>query len=261
VTATVARSRLPYGRLRPQVGDLWRPASRAGDLPVVVLIHGGYWRAQYTKRLMAGLAASVTARGWVAWNIEYRRVGALGGGGGWPATPADVATAIDHLSQVRGVDLGRVAVCGHSAGGQLALWAAGSRSFGNGPPRQPPRVPLCAAVSLAGLVDLDEAARDGLGNGAVPRFLGGDPEKVPDRYRAGSPAALLPLGVPQLVVHGLVDMTVPASMSEQYARCARQAGDEATYLPFPRLNHLDMINPKRGAWAAVVSGLQPLLDR
>jgi len=260
VTAAVSRSRVRYGRLRPQVGDLWRPASRAGDLPVVVLIHGGYWRAQYTKRLMAGLAASVTARGWVAWNIEYRRVGPLGAGGGWPATASDVAAAIDHLAQVKGVDLDRVAVCGHSAGGQLALWAAGPRSFGNGPPPPPPAVTVCAVVSLAGLVDLEEAAGAGLGNGAVPRFLGGGPDQVPDRYRAGSPAALLPLGVPQLVVHGLLDMTVPASMSEQYARCARQSGDAATYLPFPTLHHLDMINPKRSAWTAVESGLRPLLE-
>jgi acetyl esterase/lipase len=258
---TAARSRLRYGPHRGQVGELWRPASPPVQRPVVVLIHGGYWRAAYTKRLMTRLAASVTAQGWLAWNIEYRRVGALGGGGGWPNTPTDVAAAIDHLAQVKAVDLDRVAVCGHSAGGQLALWAAGPRSLGDGAAPRPIAVPVCAAIALAGLVDLEAAARAGLGNGAVIRFLGGEPEQVPQRYRAGSPAALVPLGIPQWVVHGLADMTVPSSMSEQYARRAGEAGDPATYLPFPGLNHLDMINPKRDAWPAVINCLRPLLDR
>ena len=114
-----------YGPHRSNVGDLWLPAEGASRAPVVVLIHGGFWRAVYTKRLMNGLAKAVVKRGWAAWNIEYRRVGFLGGHGGWPQTLHDVAAAMDHIAVIDGaVDPTRVVTCGHSAGGQLALWAA-----------------------------------------------------------------------------------------------------------------------------------------
>ncbi len=82
----VRRTRHRYGARRSQVGDLWLPEHSGADrLPVVVLIPGGYWRSPYTKTLMSGLARAVVARGWAAWNIEYRRMGPFGGGGGWPA--------------------------------------------------------------------------------------------------------------------------------------------------------------------------------
>ena len=158
-----------YGPERAQVCDLWRPPRRAGaggaepgPVPVVVLLHGGFWRGRYTKFLMRRLAAAATAQGWAAWNVEYRRVGPGGGGGGWPDTLSDVGAAIDRLAEVDGVDLDKVVTCGHSAGGQLALWAAARRA---------PAVGVRAAVSLAGVVDLEAAADLGLGGDAVAAFL------------------------------------------------------------------------------------------
>ena len=121
-----------YGNDRAQVAEVWRPRAAEGLLPVVVLIHGGFWRQLYTKRLMHGLARAVAARGWIAYNIEYRRVGSFGHGG-WPETFEDVSDAIDRLAGVDGVDHQRVATCGHSAGGHLALWAASARSTGPTP--------------------------------------------------------------------------------------------------------------------------------
>ena len=113
----VLRTRHHYGDHGQQVGDLWRPDhTNGGDSPVVVLIHGGYWRARYTKRLMSAMAESRDLHGWAAWNIEYRRVGRFGGGGGWPATFSDVGAAIDHIRQLPGLDRHRVVTCGHSAG-------------------------------------------------------------------------------------------------------------------------------------------------
>jgi len=226
---------------------------------VVVLIHGGFWKAPYTKLLMTRLARSVAASGWAAWNIEYRRLGRLGGGGGWPATFADVAAAIDHLARLDGLDTDRVVTCGHSAGGHLALWAAGRARHGTDGPGGAAVVPVRGVVSLAGVADLTHAARGGGGAGAVRDLMGGGPDEVPDRYRMGSPAARLPFGVPQVLVHGLADTTVPPSMSERYVLAAREAGDPATYVPIEGVAHRQMLDPGDPSWAVALDHLGRLL--
>jgi acetyl esterase/lipase len=152
----VRRVQHRYGQLRSQVGDLWLPEWPAVDaVPVVVLIHGGWWRSPYSKGLMNRMARAVVSEGWAVWNIEYRRIGLAGGGGGWPHTFDDVGDAVDHLAALPGVDASRVVTCGPSAGGLLALWAlsrchrhqpeAGSGSI----------VRPVGAVSLGGVVDLE----------------------------------------------------------------------------------------------------------
>jgi acetyl esterase/lipase len=241
------------------VADLWRPADRVDDLPVLVLIHGGFWRATYTKMLMNGLAASVIQHGWAAWNIEYRRVGMLGGGGGWPETFDDVASAIDHLDEVPGVDTSQVVAVGHSAGGQLALWAAARPRLDANRPGGPVKVSVRVTVSLAGIVDLFEADSFGLGNGATARLLGGHPDQCDERYRLASPAALLPLGVPQVLVHGLADQVVPPSMSQSYQLRATAAGDQARYLPIAGAGHRDLIDPQGPGWMGTLDVLKGLL--
>jgi acetyl esterase/lipase len=219
----------------------------------MVLIHGGFWRQIYTKRLMHRMAEAVVAHGWVAYNVEYRRVGPLGQGG-WPQTFDDVSAAIGALAGVKGVDLGRVVTCGHSAGGHLALWAASGRVTATARVAavEPP-VQVRAAISLAGVVDLEEAARRNLGGGAVQGLLGGGPDELPDRYRAASPAALLPLGIPQVLVHGLDDTAVPSSMSADYAERARSLGDDATFVPIPATGHMEMIDPGGAAFGEVLA--------
>jgi acetyl esterase/lipase len=251
----VNRTRVSYGPRHGQSADLWRPHLTTGRLPVVVLFHGGFWKGPYTKRLMNRLAADISGRGWAAFNVEYRRVGALGRGGGWPATFSDVAAALDALEPLPGLDLDRVITCGHSAGGQLALWGAARHRLPAGAPDIPIRVRPCAAISLAGVVDLVEAAETGLGGGAAAALLGGDPAEYPDRYQAASPAAMVPLGVPHLLVHGLADTTVPAAMSERYVAAAAAAGDDASYLPIPGAGHLDMIDPAGSGWGAATARL------
>ncbi len=231
---------ISYGSDRAQIAEVWRPGTTRAPLPVVVLVHGGFWRQLYTKRLMHRIARAMVGRGWIAYNIEYRRVGPLGRGG-WPETFQDVSDAIDALAGVDGVDRRRVVTCGHSAGGQLALWAASSRATTNAD-RPAPAIAVCAAVSLAGVVDLTRAARNLVGGGAVPELMGGGPEDVPDRYRLGSPAALLPVGKPQFLLHGLADGSVPAWLSESYVEEARALGDPATYVPFPEVGHMEMIS-------------------
>jgi acetyl esterase/lipase len=254
------RTLVRYGRHRANIVELWHPASSGGTVPVVALLHGGFWKAPYTKRLMRGLARAVTDEGWAAWNIEYRRVGRFGGGGGWPATLADVGAALDGLARLPGIDLDRIVTCGHSAGGQLALWAAGRHRLLPGAPGAGPRVRMAGAVALAGVVDLTEGARLGLGDGAVAGFLGGGPDVHPDRYAVASPAALLPLGVPQVLVHGLEDRTVPPSMSERYHAAAVAAGDtDVAYLPLEGVSHMEVISPRSAAWPPLRDSLRRLL--
>src|ERR1700722_10063947 len=130
-----------YGTDPAQFGELWLPAGAAAG--TVVVIHGGFWRARYGLSLGRPLAADLAARGYAAWNLEYRR---SGGGGGWPATFADVAGGIDLLATVP-VDTSRVVAVGHSAGGQLGVWAAGRAGLPDGAPGARPRVAVTGVVS------------------------------------------------------------------------------------------------------------------
>ena len=123
-----------YGPGTDRFGELWRPAGD-GPWPVVALLHGGFWRARRTLELMRPLAADLAGRGFAAWNLEYRRVGQPGGG--WPGTFQDVAAGLDHLAELAGrepLDLDRLVVAGHSAGGHLALWSAARPGLPAGAP-------------------------------------------------------------------------------------------------------------------------------
>jgi acetyl esterase/lipase len=246
-----------YGDAPDQVADLLLPGG-PGPHPVVVLVHGGFWRAAYGRDLMEPLAADLAGRGWASWNVEYRRVGQPGGG--WPGTAADVAAALDHLAAVgprARLDLERVVAVGHSAGGHLALWLACRPGLPAGAPGAGPVVRVAAAVSQAGVADLAAGCR--LSNGAAVDLLGGRPDEVPDRYRLASPSERVPIGVPQLLVHGLDDDTVPVDQSRRHAAAARAAGDRVELVELPGVGHMDVIDPASPAWAAVVDHLPGLL--
>ncbi len=254
--------RARYGPERWQTGTLWLPDGIRMPTPTVVLFHGGYWQSRYTRWLMTRLARSIVRRGWVAWNVEYRRVGPFGGGG-WPLTLSDVGSAVDYLAVLDFVDTERVVTCGHSSGGQLARWAAARTAMSErvaGPSDLfEPKVHPKAAVSLAGVVDLVEAYRIGLGRGAVEGFIGGGPGTFADRYGSASPFEMLPMGVRQVLVHGLDDKAVPPGMSESYCRKAVELGDVAEYLPIGGTGHVDMLDPTGRAWLAVLGMLPELL--
>jgi acetyl esterase/lipase len=213
-------------------------------------MHGGFWRDAYDRHLMDALCEDLAASGWAAWNLEYRR---LGGGGGWPETFLDVAAGIDELLRLAGreLDLGIVVAIGHSAGGHLALWAAARRGL---PPEAPgggPRVLVTHAVAQGGVVDLAEAARLRLSRSAAEQLLDAAPEEEPRRYLLASPAERLPLGVPQLLVHGERDDIVPAEMSGAYARAARAAGDRLDLALHRDLGHFEHLDPGSPAWDSV----------
>jgi acetyl esterase/lipase len=231
---------IPYGDHPDQVANLHLPAVEEGPWPVVVLVHGGFWRNRWDRTTTTPLARKLAARGLLAWNVEYRRVGQ--DGGGWPGTFLDVAAAVDHLAGVPEADVERVVAVGHSAGGHLALWLAARPRLPAGAPGAGPRVRARGAVSLAGVCDLERGAEDGLGGGAVAELLGGAPGERPDRYAAASPAALLPLGVPQVLVHGGRDTIVPPGQSRDYARAATAAGDRVELIELPEADHFVVIS-------------------
>jgi len=246
-----------YGPLPAQFGELAAPPG-PGPHPVVVLVHGGFWLAAYDLSLMAPLADAFVAAGIATWNVEYRR---LGDGGGWPATFEDVAAAVDHLrvlAPARGLDLGRVVSVGHSAGGHLALWLAARRRLPEASPlfRRDP-LPLRAAVSLAGVCDLRRASA--LGFEVVHRLMGGTPAEVDAHYAMGSPADLLPLGVPQTLVHGADDRVVPLALSEGYRDRAVARGDPVTLVTIPGAGHFEPIDPRSSAWPVVRESVGRLL--
>jgi acetyl esterase/lipase len=249
----VAAQRIVYGPDASQFGELSRPSGSA-HRGVVVIIHGGFWRAQYGLDLGRPLAADLAGRGYVCWNIEYRRVG---GGGGWPATLEDVAAAIDHLAELD-VDRSSVVAIGHSAGGHLATWAAGRAALPADAPGGKPKVTVTAVVSEAGVIDLAVAARTDVGGTAVPDLLGGTPEQVPDRYRIADPIGQVPLPAPVLCVHSRADDTVPFAQSSAYVAAAKRAGGAAELHAVPG-DHFAVIDVKAPAWDVVREALPSLL--
>lgn len=251
--------RIAYGEDRSQFGDLYLPAAAVARKPgTVVIIHGGFWQAGYGLSLGVPLALDLAARGWATWNLEYRRIGS---GGGWPATFADIAAGIDALGDApldAQLDLGHVTAIGHSAGAQLAVWAAGRSALPAGAPGGRPRVELTSAVSQAGVLDLARAARERVGGAAPTELMGGRPDEVPDRYAVGDPQLRLPLGVPVLCLHSESDSNVPFNQSAGYAAAAVAAGAQVT-LRTTSGNHFSLIDPASPDWAIVIDALPGLL--
>jgi acetyl esterase/lipase len=254
--------RIAYGADDPnQFGELRLPEG-AGPWPLAICLHGGFWRARYDLVHLGHLCAALTAAGIATWNVEYRRVGHESGG--WPETFLDVGRGADYvreLALVYPLDLARVVTVGHSAGGHLALWLAGRMRVPTGSEiASADPIALHGAVSLAGVMDLARAYALGLSADATGDFLGGSPEEVPDRYAAASPAALLPLGIAQLLVHGTVDDSAPFELSEKYVEAARAAGDEATLLALPGAGHFEVIDPLSAEWPVILAAIREMVE-
>jgi len=250
----VQRHGYSYGQDPSQWGELFLPDRPAAGQRrgVVVVIHGGYWRSRYGAELGEPLAIDLAEHGMAAWNLEYRRAG---NGGGWPGTFQDVLAGIDKLAglaEPHALDLGNVVALGHSAGGHLAVWAAGAgRRGGMGPDAELPAaggVRLAGVVSQSGVLNLAEAERLNLSNGAVANFLGGPSSEFPGRYRSADPMAALPLDVPVYAVHAEADDDVPTAMSTLYVDASGAGGVPARLVMVPG-DHFDLINSKAPAYA------------
>lgn len=257
--------RVAYGSDPNQYGELRIPPG-PGPHPVAVLVHGGCFKAAYaTVQDLAPMADALEAAGIATWNVEYRRLGDPGGG--WPGTYLDVGSAVDHVRSLADqyeLDLGRVVIVGHSAGGHLAMWAAARA-------RVPPEsalhfedpLPVRGVLDLAGPVDLTAniAGYEGLcGDTVITGLLGGTPAEVPERYADASPIRLLPLGLPQVLVIGEYENFVPLSLDKAYVRAAEQAGDRIRLIIIPGVGHFEIASPRATPWPAVEAAIRSLLD-
>ena len=244
------RYRYEYGQDPSQWGELFLPDLPAGGTHqgVVVVIHGGYWRSTYGAELGEPLAKDLAEHGMAAWNLEYRRAG---NGGGWPGTFEDILAGIDKLADLaepHALDLGKVVALGHSAGGHLAVWAAGRAKLdglvleeGGQVKNSNDGVRLTGVVSQSGVLNLGEAERLNLSDGAVANLLAGPSSEFPGRHRMADPLAALPLDIPVYAVHGMEDDDVPLSMSTTYVD-ASKAGPVPAQLVMVPGDHFALID-------------------
>ena len=243
---------VPYGPRPEQVIDLrLPPPGSSRPLPLVVLVHGGFWRPVYDRRHLGPMASALAAAGFVVAVPEYRRAGMAEEG--WTGPFSDVAAALDQvaaIAEAHGASAtGRVTWAGHSAGGHLVLWAAARPGLPAGSPWRGSLGPGPAThvVSLAGCSSLRLCAEWNLGAGAVRLLMGGGPDEVPERYAVGDPGALPAPPIPVTLVHGTDDDTVPLRMSQAFA-----AG---CLVEIPGAGHFDLIDPQSPAWPRVLSVL------
>jgi acetyl esterase/lipase len=233
-------ARLAYGSDLNQFIDV-RVPSGAGPHPGVFFIHGGYWRAKYDLAHAGHLCAALTKAGIATWNIEYRRVG--NPGGGWPGTFEDVRSAYSFLRSRNhkkdGIDLNRLCVAGHSAGGQLAMCLAAHEKS------------VTRVFSLAGVLDLRRGWEMHLSNDAVAGFLGGSPTEVPEHYKEASPAELAIPQAVQKLLHGTADTSVPYEISKSYAEQKKKSGENVELTTLPDVDHFQIIDPRSAVWNKV----------
>ncbi len=239
------------------------PAALPRAAPLVIFLHGGFWRAAYDRTHTGPLATALAAAGFAVCTPEFRRTGQRGGG--WPGTFDDVAAAVDAVPALArdaaGAD--RVSdepalLAGHSAGGHLALWAAARHRLPPGSNWGVPGPRFRGVVALAAVSDLSACHALGLGRGAVDSLLGGGPHRHPERYRVADPMLLLPVDCPVRLVHGSADDTVPCGMSRDYLVQARAAGDDMALDELPGAGHFDVIDPLSPWWPRVQAAFAAL---
>jgi 3-dehydroquinate dehydratase type II len=232
--------RTPYGALPDQFGDLRLPEKDGQYL--IVVVHGGLWKHEWTLDTIEGIAVDLTRRGYVTWNLEYRRVGL---GGGWPESFDDVAAAVEAAPELTGIDAKHTVVLGHSAGGAMALWAGGlDKDVAPG-----------LVVGLAAMPDLVRAEEEGIGQGSVRKLLGRT-RPDPSEY---SPLHRLPTGTDTVIAVADGDELVPISHGKDYAAAASAAGDSVEFIEISGL-HSSFLGPETAAWKDVAGAVSSRLS-
>ena len=261
--AIISSLKLTYGNQPSQFGIL-RVPDTLGKHPVVITIHGGFWKAKYGLEEISPLDEDLTKRGYATWNVEYRRVGEPGGG--WEGTFHDAVDSVNFLSQLENdfpLDLSRVAIIGHSAGGHLALWLASRINQSNQDKMDELlQIPIKGVISLAGVSGLEKMWKIDTQSGSespVANLMGGTPKEFPDRYCVASPINRLPMGIPQILIHGDSDVDVPVELSREYYQRAMNVKDQVDLKILPKTDHFMLINPLSPAWESVINSLNQLV--
>jgi acetyl esterase/lipase len=247
--APPADVRLAYGPNEYLFGDLRLPPG-AGPHKLMVMIHGGFWRARYDLNHMGHACAALATVGVATWNVEYRRNGQ--NGSSWQVTLDDASAACkftETLSRTYSLDLSRTAIAGFSAGGHLALCMAARKALPN----------LACAVSLAGVADLHRAWELKIGGEAVHEFIGASPHEDPASYATASPIQLLPFGIPTRLIHGTADDIVPVEISSRFVARASALGEDSTLIHLPEAGHFELIDPQSREWPVVQATLLKFL--
>ncbi|CAL9304231.1 alpha/beta hydrolase family protein [Streptomyces sp. SudanB52_2052] len=256
-----------YGDHPDQVIDFYAPRGEGGPggpAPVVLVLHGGAWRAPYDRRHLSPFADFLARRGFAVASAEYRR----GGGddsvaGRWPDTFDDVAAALDALpALVRELlpqaDPRRTVLTGHSAGGHLALWGAARHVLpADSPWRAGGPAALRGVVALAPIADLAVADKLDVCGGAVRQLLGGD-EHFAERQPYADPALLLPTGIATTLVQGRADLVVPQAVAESYADAAAKSGEMVGVTLLEDVGHFPLVDPAADACAVVAEEIAQL---
>jgi acetyl esterase/lipase len=245
--------KIQYGQDSLQFGNLMLPSASSGS-PVVMIIHGGCWSNNYDYTLMDEMAFDLAQRGYVTWNIEYRRI--EDEGGGWPGSFNDVANAFKHLTKIAKdypLDLNNIIVTGHSAGGHLALMLGAQPQI---KPKSQIKVsdlpPIKGIISLAGITDLSTYLSPDWCGSNILKLVGGSPDQYPDRYKEGSPITYLPLNIPQKLITGVNDKRVSVDHITPYSNRAKEVGDPIELLTIPDAGHFEVIKPGSVAWKKIV---------
>ncbi|MFN8445600.1 MAG: alpha/beta hydrolase [Caldilineaceae bacterium] len=207
---------------------------------------------------MWGTQAACQEAGLAVWSIEYRRVG---NGGEWPNLLSDVARAYDTLALAAErfpLDLQRVIVCGHSAGGHLALWLA-ARPRLPAEWRTPQAIPVRGVLALAPVVDLAASIAENICTGNAMNLVGGSAQEYADRYQIASPFHQLPIGVRQIILYGAHDDIVPPSHAAAYIAKAYTCGEDLRFHVLPSAGHFELVTAGSSVWDEVRDSLFSLL--
>lgn len=262
-----ADHRFHYGEDDEQFGELFLPTETTTvggkKLPVVVFLHGGCWSPRFNLLPVSGMCRALAEKCRAAvWNLEYRR---WGNGGGWPHTFVDAGNGLDILGNMAdefNLDLSNVVACGHSAGGQLALWLAARPGLAEEFSLYENDKPLAlkSVVALAPVSDIERASEKGACGHAVSQLMGGPSAKVSEFYEEGSPIALLPLGVRHIIVNGMQDIVAPLGSVAPLVERALELGDDSCLLPINNSGHFELVTPNTMAGQMVMETIQHEID-
>ena len=196
--------------------DIYQARDDHTPRPLVVYIHGGYWKAG-TKNGHAQQGMEFVDMGYTVAAIDYR----LSAEASFPAAILDIRDAIKWLSanaSTYAIDPTRLILCGSSAGGHLSAFmglAANSagKTYGDG--IDPTHIK--AIISLYGMHDLTIPFHHD--HPFTRQFLGAGYADDPAQYLEASPVSHVDLDDPTvLLIHGTLDGSVPVRHSDLLAR-------------------------------------------